>query len=51
VVCFLALAESGLDTAYEADVFIDGDAEGEDVLLGLTLVELFDSDLDVGESV
>ena len=43
---FLALCERLFHRRDETDVLVDGDAEGEDVLLRLAFVELSDPDLD-----
>jgi len=51
VVGFLALLEGEFDTANDADVFIHRDADGEDVLLRLAFMELFDANLKFGELV
>lgn len=50
MVGFLALLEGLLDAADQADVFVDDDAEGQDVLLRLAVVEVADAGLDVGEA-
>lgn len=51
VVRLLSLLEGRLDGPDEADVLVDHDAHGEDVLLGLAFVKFADADLDVGEAV
>jgi hypothetical protein len=51
VVRLLSLLESCFDGADQSDVLIDDDAHGQHVLLGLSLVEFADADLDVGEAV
>lgn len=51
LVGFLALLEGELDAANDADVFVDRDANGEDVLGCLPLVELLDANLEGGEVV
>lgn len=47
----LSLGEGGFDTAYQPNVLIDRDSEGEDVLLGLTVVEFLDAELEFGEAL
>jgi hypothetical protein len=51
VVRLLSLLEGCLDGPDQADVLVDYDAHGEDVLLGLAFVEFPNADLDVGEAV
>lgn len=46
----LALLECLFHGADEPDVLVDGDAEGEHVLLGLALVELADAELEVRQA-
>ena len=45
----LALRERHFDRCDQPDVFVDSDAKGEYVLLGLTLVELTDAELEIGQ--
>lgn len=48
---FLPLREGGLDRADQADVFIDHDAEGQNILSCLAFVEFADAELEVTEAV
>ena len=49
VVRFLSLRKRLLNTADDPDVLVDGDAEGEGVLLRLAVVELLNPNLKVRE--
>lgn len=45
----LALLEGFLDGPDQSDVLLDDDAEGQDVLLCLAVVEVADAEVEVGE--
>lgn len=51
VVSLLSLLECCLNTADETDVFVDDDAERQNVLLRLAVVELANADLNLGEAI
>lgn len=47
----LALLECSSDGAYQTNVFVDYDCEGEFILESLARVELADAELNVGKAV
>ena len=51
VVRFLALRKGKPDRGNQADIFVNGDPQGQHICLGLSVVEFLDAELKVAEGL